>query len=88
MSISQKIELLFGEERSQKVERNPVPDIFDATAVDGFDAYQREILVAFSRGTDLTGNRIAALEAVILDLLLRYVIAYQFSFVYSQLFVL
>ena len=65
-----QVEFLVREEGSEEVERHPVADEFDAASVDGADPHQREIFVALARRTDLAGNGIAALEGVVLDLLL------------------
>ena len=69
-AVAEKVEFLRREEGSEEIERNAVPDEFRRAAVDVLDLDQREILVAFARRTDFTGDGIAVLQGVLLDLLL------------------
>ena len=68
MSVSEKIELLIREKRSQKIERNPVSDKLRCTSVDEIDLNEREILVAFLRRTDFTSYRVTILQGIVLYL--------------------
>ena len=68
--VPQQIEFLCREKGSEEVERDAVPHKFRCTAVDELDFYQREIFVAFPGRTDFTGDGVAVLEGVLLDLLL------------------
>ena len=73
MTMSEKVEFLVREERGEEIERNAVADELRSAAVDIFDAYERELFVAFLWRTYLAGHCIACLEGVDLDLLLGYV---------------
>ena len=68
--MAEKIEFLVREEGSEEVERNPVADKLRSAAIHIFDAHEREVFVPFARRADLSGNGIAVLKAVLLDLLL------------------
>ncbi len=70
MSVSKQVEFLVREEGSKEVERNTVADELRRTAVDIFDADQREILIPVARRTDLARHGVSGLEGVDLDLLL------------------
>ena len=70
MAMAQKVEFLSGEQGSEEIERNPVPHELGSPAVYVIDLYQGEILVSFFGRTDLTGNGIAVLQGVELDLVL------------------
>ena len=68
--VAQQVEFFCGEQGSEEVERDTVPDKLRRAAVDEFDFYQREIFVAFPRGTDFTGDGVSVFEGILLDLLL------------------
>ena len=69
-TMAEEVELLRREEGSEEVERDAVADELRRAAVDVLDLHQREILVAFARRTDFTGDGVAVLQGVLLDLLL------------------
>ena len=73
VSVAEQVELLVREERGQEIERHAVPDIFGGASVHGLDVHEREVLVAFAGRAYLAGHGVAALEGVVLDLLLRNV---------------
>ena len=73
MAVSEKVELLLREERSQEVEWDSVSDELRCTSVDVVDTYEREVLVAWLRWLDFSCNSVTCLESVLLDLILRYV---------------
>ena len=68
--MTQQVEFFCGEQGSEEVERDAVPDKLRRAAVDEFDFYQREIFISFSGRTDFTGDGVSVLEGVLLDLLL------------------
>ena len=70
MGASGEVELLVREERGEEVERDAVADEFRLAAVHHGDLHQREVFVAFARRTDFSGDGVAVLEGVLLDLLL------------------
>ena len=70
VGTSGEVELLVREERGEEVKGNAVTDEFRLAAVHHGNLYQREVFVAFARRTDLSGNGVAVLEGVLLDLLL------------------
>ena len=68
--VSQQVEFLRGEEGCEEIEGDTVPDKLGRAAVDELDLDQREVLVAFARGPDFTGDGVAVFERILLDLLL------------------
>ena len=73
VTVAGEVELLVGEKRGEEIERDTVADEFRTAAVDGVDAHQREILVAFARRTDVTEDGVARLEGIVLYLRLGYI---------------
>jgi hypothetical protein len=73
VSMAEKIEFLVREERGEEIERNPVTYPLRSETVDKLDLYEREVLVALFRRTDLSGHGVPVLESVLLNLVLRNV---------------
>ena len=73
VSMSEKIEFLIREKRSQEIERNPVTDEFRSTSVYEINLHEREVLVTFLRRTDFSCNGVAVLQGIVLYLALGHV---------------
>ena len=70
VTLSEEIELLIREERSQEIERNPVPDEFRRPSVDIGNLYEREVFVTLLRRPDFACHGIAVLQRIVLYLAL------------------